>query len=200
MKIRIDLKIIIFLILFYFTNQISIYLTIMFFSLLHELGHIIIAMILKMKPSKLEIMVFGISVSFKTEINLSEYKNILIACGGPIVSFILVLVYTYLDPIFITKQNAIYSNILILLFNLLPLYPLDGGRIVKGILHIKLGKAKSEIIISKTSEITMIILTIISSISVYCLKNLAIFFGCIFLWFITLQEKNAKTLDILREK
>ena len=41
LRIRIDLKIFIFLALFYFTNQIRIYLIIMFFCFLHEIGHII---------------------------------------------------------------------------------------------------------------------------------------------------------------
>ena len=48
MRVRIDLKIFIFLALFYFTNQIKIYLIIMFFSIIHELGHIIMGLILKM--------------------------------------------------------------------------------------------------------------------------------------------------------
>ena len=53
MKIRIDLKIFIFLAIFYFTNQIKIYMIIMFFSFLHELGHIIAGIILKMKLEKI---------------------------------------------------------------------------------------------------------------------------------------------------
>lgn len=202
MKIRIDLKILIFILIFYFTNQITIYLTVMFFCVLHELGHIFVGLILKMKPAKLEIMPFGVSVFFKANPkdrdiiikngSLLELKNIIVACGGPIVSLAL--------AIFISRQDMIYPNILILLFNLLPIYPLDGGRIVKGILHINLGSVKTENIISKVSEITMIILTIISSILVYYLKNVAIFLFCIFLWCIILQEKNTKALDILQGK
>ena len=56
LRIRIDLKIIIFFMIFYFTNQIKIYLIIMFFCTIHELGHILMGVILKMKPEKLEIM------------------------------------------------------------------------------------------------------------------------------------------------
>ena len=41
MRVRIDLKIIVFLILFLFTNQISVYLTMLIFCTLHEFGHII---------------------------------------------------------------------------------------------------------------------------------------------------------------
>lgn len=210
MKIRIDLKILIFFAIFYFTNQIKIYITIMFFCFLHELGHILAGIILKMRPEKIEIMPCGLSSTFRANLNdlnckikngnALELKKIIIALAGPIVSLILAILVTYIDIPYVTKQDAIYSNILIILFNLMPLYPLDGGRIIKGILYIELGREKSEHIIRNISNITIIILTIISSIAVYYFKNIAIFLVCIFLWNVILKEKNSKTLDILRIK
>ena len=166
-------------------------------------------LILKLKPEKLEIMPCGLAICFKAnseESNL-EIKNVLIALAGPIVSLVLVIVYTYVEPIYIAQENAIYSNILILLFNLIPLYPLDGGRIIKGFLYIKFGEEKIDEIINKISNVTMIIITIISSIAVYYFKNIAIFLVCLFLWIITLREneklrmeKNIKTLAIMNRK
>lgn len=143
MRVRIDLKIIIFLLLFCFTKQIDIYLTIMFFCVIHELGHIIVGLLLKMKPERLELMPYGLTVSFKVNIDdlnkkikkgtLLELKKIIVAFSGPLLSLALAIIFLYIDPIYITKQDAVYSNILILLFNLLPLYPLDGGRILKSL-------------------------------------------------------------------
>lgn len=203
MRIRIDLKIFIFFVLFYLTKQIDIYLTIMFFCILHELGHIIIGLMLKMKPDKLEIMPCGLAISFKVNENdlnvkikkgnLLELKKIFVSLAGPIFSLILAIIYTYFEPIFISRQEAIYSNIVILIFNLIPLYPLDGGRIIKGILHIKFGSKLSKIVINKISNITMIILTIVSSVAIFYFKNIAIFLICIFLWIITLQENKRKS-------
>ena len=141
MKIRIDLKIFIFLAIFYFTNQIKIYMIIMFFSFLHELGHIIAGIMLKMKPDKIEILPCGFSSSFKA--NFIDYKKsiknadvltlkkIIIASVGPILSMILVVIFTYIDIPYIEKQDSVYSNLLIAVFNLITLYPLDGGRIIK---------------------------------------------------------------------
>lgn len=206
MKIRIDFKILIFLALFYLTNQIEIYLTVMFFSMIHELGHIVMGLILKLKPEKIEIMPCGLSVSFKINANdlkhkikngnLLELKNIFIAIAGPIVSLCLAVLYTYKEPS-LSNQNAIYSNILIMLFNLIPIYPLDGGRIIKGILHIQLGNTQSMNLTNKTSNITMIILTFVSSIAVYYFKNISIFLICIFLWGLILREnKKLKIQEI----
>lgn len=176
----------------------------MFFCVIHELGHAVIGLILRMKPEKLEIIPCGLSIYFKANPddlnfkikkgNFLELKKICVAIAGPIVSLILIILYTYFEPLYITKQDAIYSNILILIFNLIPLYPLDGGRIIKGILHIEFGNKQSKIVTNKISNITMIVLTIISSIAVYYFKNIAIFLICIFLWIITIQEnKHFKT-------
>ena len=41
MRFRIDLKIFLFLILFYFTKQIETYVIIIVFAIIHELGHLI---------------------------------------------------------------------------------------------------------------------------------------------------------------
>lgn len=214
MKIRLDLKIFIFFALFYLTDQIKIYLTIMFFCVIHELGHIIVGLIFKMRLNKLEIMPCGLTVSFKENVddlnfkikqgNLLQLKMILVSVAGPLVSFILALLYTYFDPLYITKQDAIYSNILILLFNLLPIYPLDGGRIINGVLHILIGNKESKIVTNIISNISMIFLTVVSSIFVFYFKNIAIFLICIFLWFITLQENrnfksNMKMYEIMQK-
>ena len=52
MKFRIDLKIILFFILFYFTKQIEIYALMMIFAIIHEIAHLIAGIMLKMKPDK----------------------------------------------------------------------------------------------------------------------------------------------------
>ena len=200
MKIRIDLKILIFFVLFYLTDQIEIYLIIMAFCVVHELGHMLMGFILGLKLERLTVILCGLTISFKANVddlnvkikngNLLELKKIFVAIAGPLVSLTLAIVYLYFEPIYISKQDAIYSNILILLFNLIPLYPLDGGRILKGILHMQYGNRQAKYIINKVSNITMIILTIMSSIAVYYFKNIAIFLICIFLWMITVQENK----------
>lgn len=194
MRIRIDLKICIFLIIFYFTNQIKTYLIIMFFCVIHELGHILTGVILKMKPEKIEIMPFGLTASFYENFNDKNYKikEIIVVLAGPITSLALASLCK--------TPEVVYSNVIILLLNIIPIYPLDGGRIVKGILQIKLGVIETENLTNKISYITMIVLTVVSSIGVYYYKNFAIFMICIFLWIMVIQEKNDKSLAILQGK
>lgn len=164
----------------------------MFFCVIHEIGHILAATILKIRLEKIELMPFGLRASFVEHFDDKKIKEIFVVLAGPLTS----LALTFLS----TTQEAIYSNILILVFNLIPIYPLDGGRIIKGILHTKLGAIQAEKLSDKISYITMIIETVISSVAVYYYKNLAIFMICIFLWIIVLKEKNDKTLAILQGK
>ncbi len=200
LKLRIDLKIIAVILIFLFTGQLKGYCVIMFFCFLHELGHIIGANFFKMKVEKIEILPCGFSSTFSVKLILNsknyELKKILVALGGPIVSLMLVILSQYVKFYGITQQEAMYSNLLILLFNLLPLYPLDGGRILKGILNMKLGNIKAEYIVDKISSITIILVTIISSIAVYYFKNVAIFLVCIFLWNVILGDEFKRNFEL----
>ena len=185
MKLRIDLKIIIFMIIFGITKQLRIYIIVMFFCFLHELGHIIVGKILGLKIEKIEITPCGFSTAFLG----TKKVDIIVALAGPTVSFMLAILFRYieLEP-YIGSEEAVYSNLLILIFNLLPLYPLDGGRILKGILHIFLGKRKAERYTNSISFIILIILTFIASIGIYYMENISIFVITIFLWGLYLKQ------------
>ncbi len=52
MRFRIDLKIFLFIILFYCTKQIEVYAMIMFFAILHEIGHLIARFIIRNEARK----------------------------------------------------------------------------------------------------------------------------------------------------
>ncbi len=84
---------------------------------------------------------------------------------------------------------VIYSNLLLMIFNLLPIYPLDGGRIIKGVLHIFLGKVKSEKYSNRISFMILILVTFIASIAIYKIENIAIFLIVLVLWGIFIREE-----------
>lgn len=198
MRFRIDLKIFIFLILFYFTKQIELYVYIMIFALIHELGHLIAGLLMGMKPEKLELMPFGVSISFKIKVeeynrkikkgNILELKKMIVAAAGPITNLIIILLIDKLNIDVVKSILIIYTNLLIVIFNLLPIYPLDGGRIIKGILHINFGKIKSEEYINNISKITVIVITAVASILILYLKNISIFFIVIYLLYLVIKE------------
>ena len=208
MKFKIDLKIFLITFLFFMTSQIKIYITMMICAILHELGHLIMGIILGMKPEKLEIIPIGIRITFKLNIkdinkkvkkaNKLEIKKILIAIAGPAINILLIIISAT------TKINFIYANLLLAIINLVPIYPLDGGRILKGIITIFKGKQKGEQTINIISIISTIITTIIGTIAVINNKNIAIIFFIIYIWAIVIKEnkkyKNRKIIYELLEK
>ena len=154
MRFKIDFKIFIFLILFILTRQIETYATIMIFALIHEMGHLISGLLLGIKPDKLEIVPYGVRVSFKLNFkdynrrigngNMLSIKKIIIALSGPLTNFIVILITFQSNYQLFSSLIIIYANILLIIFNLLPFYPLDGGRILKEVLHIAFGKKLAE--------------------------------------------------------
>lgn len=214
MRFKIDLKIFLFLILFYFTKQMETYVVIMVFAIIHELGHLVAGLALGMVPESIKLMPYGLSISFKLipkdynkkigTGNLLEIKKIIVAIAGPLTNFFIILIIFNLKIDLISNLIIVYANLLIIIFNLLPIYPLDGGRILKGILHIIVGKKESEKYINNISFISLVILTFIGSIGIYCLKNIAIFYIIIFLWLLYIKEdiiykKRLKIFNLIKK-
>lgn len=210
MSLKIDLKIFIFFILFYLTKQIKLYAAIMILCIIHELGHVLMGLVLGLKIEKIEIMPMGLSVSFKLNIedfnqkiqkgSILQLKKIAIAIAGPLTNFIMLLIVlnTNINLKIVSNEILAYANILIMLFNLLPIYPLDGGRIFKELIQIFEGSIKAKIYIRKISKAVVIILTMLASIGILYLKNIAIFFIIIYLWIIVIKE-NKKYNKIIYE-
>ena len=204
MVLKIDLKIFIFFVLFYLTKQIKLYATIMVLCVIHELGHVVMGMIMGLRVEKIEIMPLGLSVSFKVNVedynkkirkgNILQLKKIAIAAAGPLTNLIMLLIVlnTNINLKIVSNEIVAYANILIMLFNLLPIYPLDGGRILKEIIHIFEGSIKSKKYIRRVSKAIIILITMLASVGIMYLKNIAIFFIVMYLWIIFIKENRKK--------
>ena len=124
---------------------------------------------------------------------------------GPLVNAIMIVLAVVLNINPNLRQIIIYSNILILIFNLLPIYPLDGGRIIKGLLTLKYGEANAEKLVNMMSNAILIMLTVVSSILVIYLQNIAIFFVIMYLWVVVIKENRRyrtkkKVYDVIKEQ
>lgn len=195
MQFRIDLKIFLFLFLFYFTRQIEIYTVTFIFAIIHEVGHLAMGLALGMKPEKLECTPYGVSVSFKIDTkdynqkvfksNALTLKRIAVALAGPLTNLIIVAV----SEIIGLNSIIINANLLLIIFNLIPIQPLDGGRIVRGILEILYGRRKASKYASNISYVVLIAITGIASVGVLYIKNISLFIIIVFLWVLFIKEE-----------
>lgn len=148
---------------------------------------------------------FGISFRVDTEnynkkilkANLLTVKKIIIALAGPLINLIFIFIFIILEYILKIEINTlIYVNILIFIFNMMPIYPLDGGRILKNILYIFFGKLKALQIINVVSKIIAFILTfLIVFISIFY-KNISYIFVLIYIWIIVIKASKICNMKI----
>lgn len=140
--------------------------------LIHELGHVFVALIFKWKIEKIIIFPFGGLTVFNQKINSSLIEEFFIAIAGPIFQIIFYLLINNNNPFFIHYHTTI------LLFNLLPIYPLDGSKILN-IIFNKLFAFKISYLL--TFIISIIIVIFIFIISIKQSFNLIFLFSILLL-------------------
>ena len=127
----------IFLVLVRQYQSVFVYL---FAVIVHEFAHFITAKKLGYIMDKMVLMPYGVCLNYKTN-NFLPKDEILIALMGPLVNFFLSIFCIAMWWIFPITMPYTYlfciSNIVMFAFNLLPCYPLDGGRILAGLLSKK---------------------------------------------------------------
>ena len=138
---------------------------------IHELFHIITARLLKIRLKKLQILPFGISATLDCEYIKDPKNEILVAISGPVANLLIILVFYLYEINFYWVFSIDYQllkfiyiiNMAIFLVNLLPVLPLDGGRILKAYLTIKWGFIRAfnfTIILTKIFGYALIIIGI----------------------------------------
>lgn len=111
--------------------------------LLHEFSHAFVARSLGYNLTSISLIPFGVSLDMSS-FNMSPKDEIKIALAGPLLNAFLCLVLFMLWWIFPNTYNYtllfFYANFVTCVFNLLPAFPLDGGRIFRGLFSLKMYK------------------------------------------------------------
>lgn len=128
---------------------------------LHELGHSVVAQYFKIKVNSIMLLPIG-GVASLERMPDEPWHEFLIAIAGPAVNFLLALILLPLTLLAVGTDlrgvatpdlwaylrslqepsvtslltNLLSANILLALFNLLPAFPMDGGRILRALLAL----------------------------------------------------------------
>ncbi len=107
--------------------------------LLHEISHSVVAGKFKIKVNQITLFIFGGIAEIKEEPKNSS-QEFWIAIAGPIMSLIIAVVSYFISRIS-PEHSQLYAifdylfqiNLILVLFNLIPGFPLDGGRVFRAI-------------------------------------------------------------------
>jgi len=133
---------------------------------LHELGHAFTAQLVGVEVKSIVIWLLGGFTNLSRKAEKPSY-NLAISAAGPLVNmllgFLCVLGYIVLSFLFLpfyrntelflwgqTFVNLFFSlalvNMILVVFNLLPIYPLDGGNIMHSLMEMFFGRSNADLI------------------------------------------------------
>ncbi len=163
--INIDIHFTFFLLLAFFflllgPRGLALIVGIFFFVTVHELCHSLVALHFGIKVKRITLLPIG-GVASMTESPKKPYQELLISIAGPLSNVMVVLIFYYplmlllgkdtlMHPFYMmigkvpfTGQISIIAhiywlNLVLAVFNMLPAFPMDGGRVLRAILSYRM--------------------------------------------------------------
>lgn len=144
---------------------VALILAVFFCVLLHEYGHALAARRFGIRTLDITLMPIG-GLARLERLPDRPWQEFVIAVAGPLVNVaiaVLLLPLVLLDLITTPAAPAIqlggsllsqlmYVNIVLVVFNMLPAFPMDGGRVLRSLLAMKLGQLRATSIAARVGR------------------------------------------------
>lgn len=157
-KIKIHYSLIFLLILSLFTGSFLNILGIIVCIFLHELGHISMLIKYKVKIKYLELSIIGGIIEIEKK-ELMLYQKLMIDGIGIIINLIIIILISILN--LETLNYLIAYNLFMIVFNLIPIIPLDGYKLLNDVLTSIYDEEYSCYLIKKIDIICLMMLLIV---------------------------------------
>jgi len=182
-KFKINYSLFIFLILMLYLSKYQEIIVIISSIIMHELAHVFVAYLFGYKNFRIELSMFG-GMCYLNINNKKKLSALIIYSAGIIMNLCIILISMLYD----NELSKVYMhyNLIMLIFSVLPIYPLDGYRILSIFFRNKM------IIIS----ITSIIILLVSNIY---FKSIGLLILCLFLILKNFKIKEDITNQKIRE-
>lgn len=170
---------------------------------LHELGHIIAARRLGLLVYDVELLPFGGVSRLGEDLFFDPLKEIYVAIAGPAVNAMLVGLGIALKNYGLWDETLgaffIQCNLMVAAFNLLPAFPLDGGRIFRACLAGRAGFRKATYYAACCGQTWGIIVVVAGSIGfILRLSGLDVIVTGLFLIYAATREKSMAPYRFIR--
>lgn len=194
-KIKIHPTFIIFACLLIYFNKFGLFANYLFVMFIHEFAHAVAAKRLGYKINYIKLIPFGICLDINSY-ELMPKDEIKIALAGPITNFVLAFFMLALWWIFPASYNHTYlfcyANFITGVFNIVPAFPLDGGRVLLSLLKLNTNSPAKAIKLCKVINILVAVCLLIMFVfSIFYQINLTYLF-VIFCVLSGVFDKNKK--------
>lgn len=157
----------------------------------HEICHYLVAKKLGYFCSKITLYPSGALLSGATD-EFTFKDEILISIAGPLSNIIMCIICVFLwwilPEIFNYTADFVVANLSIAFFNFLPIFPLDGGRVLLAILSNHLPRKKASLITRHITVVVAIILFAIFVLTLFFTPNFQIGISAIVIFISVLSE------------
>lgn len=184
LKISVHPLFFIFGLYFAFTGKVFSFIVFTLTAVIHELGHSFKSEQLGYKLNKIVLMPYGAIIKGDTE-SLKYKDECLIALFGPLTNFVVALLFVALwwliPEIYPYTDVCVMANFSIAIINLLPCFPLDGGRVLLSTLSLFISRKRANLTVRILGLILGLILLGLFIYSVFTTLNLTLLFFSLFI-------------------
>lgn len=203
-KVKINYFLMPILVFSFFANYLWQMLAVLLVVFLHEGVHCYVSYLNNIQVSEIQLFPFGGVVKAENELGIEPNKEVMIAIAGPLFNFAFFILLFFIKELYdYTSEGLdflIRVNILIGSFNLLPIIPLDGGRVLRAILTHWLGLKKATMTAIQIGKgICIVIFTLGALLTTIDAENIYILMLSVFLYYCLLQEKKMAYFLLIKE-
>lgn len=138
----------------------------------HECAHLFVLAGFDVPVEAWELHPFGAVIHYRTPPEGLGSTDALVAAAGPLQSFLLAAAGLYLEPLRWIEPSRleffVQLNLALACFNLLPVWPLDGGRVLRAWLAPRMGDAAAVVALARAGRwvaLTVLALSALASVA-----------------------------------
>ena len=155
-------------------------IAVMICVLLHEFGHVLAAKRFGIKTKRMVLLPIG-GISHQDKRTESPKAELFITIAGPLVNIIIAIILYFAIPVsdyvsydlgeYFTALNdfsvktflffLFIVNVALVIFNLIPAFPLDGGRILRAVLDLQMNRVRATSAATTIGHVIAVILLLI---------------------------------------